>query len=376
MNPDPVESQPPKDYAGHLGQLGLSASSGFAVVLGYLYTAGYLISAQYLRKYGIQRFEPVKPQYIEVGLTFTILTLLGTLLPVAAAVLHFRVRSNSGLPHYHFGATVYLVNTVNLFFLLGFFVVFITDTDWRAPVSYLAGRSAHLGGVLAAYFVVAFFCLILLPIVERLIRRYSSRPKPWYFLIVEPVRVAAVILGVSFDLLLIQTLPWILSLIRRGVAFLGCAVLLIGGIWAVVYWFRKVGRRQTAHLFLVMGSVGVLFASYLAVSSYVWGVLRFIPMDRGGKLPLTNTYVFSDAKQLVDLPIQSRSHSQTTSWGPVYLLEETSDFIYVTQGTSGDWFFGWVPVVGIDKSTISFMSHERISEGGPRESIGEEYRAP
>ena len=380
MTRDPVESEPPKEYAGQVGvtlsQLGLSASSAFAVVLGYLYTTGYLISAQYLRKYGIQRFEPVKPQYIEVGLTFTILTLVATLMPVAAAVLHFRVRSKSGLPHYRFGATAYFLNTLNLFTLLCFFVIFITDTDWRAPVPYLSGRTSRLGGVLAAYLIVAVFCLVLLPIVERLIRRYSSAPKPWYILIVEPLRVVAVILGFAFDIILIQTLPWTLSLVRRGVAFLGCAVLLTGGIWGVVYWVRKVGRRRTAPLIIVMGSVGVLFVSYLAISSYVWGVLRFIPMDRGGKLPLTNTHIFSNAEQWIDLPIKSTKYSQTTSWGPVYLLEETSDFVYVTRDITGDWFFEWVPVVGIDKAAISFVTHQRISEGGPRDSVGEVHRSP
>lgn len=370
MTSDPVESEPPKEYSGQLGvtlsQLGLTASSAFAVVLGYLYTAGYLISAQYLRKYGIHRFEPVKPQYIEVGLTFTIMTILVTCLPAVAALLHFRVRSRSGLPHYRFGATLYFLNTLNIFMLLGFFVIFVTDVDWRSEAALIGGQQVQLGSALGVYLSIAVFCLIFLPIIERLIRKYATRRGPWYFLIVEPLRVGVVVAGLGFDVLLANTLPWTLSLLKRGAAFLGCAILLIGGIWGVAYWSRRVGRRRTLHLILVMGSVGILFASYLAISSYVWGVLRFIPMDRGGKLPLTDTYIFSSADSLADLPIESVSNTNTTRWGPVYLLEETSDFLYVTQDTTGNWFFEWVPIVGIDKSEVAFVTHQRIPDGGPR----------
>lgn len=372
MLPRDVDPSAPEHYAERfdvsLGRLGLSASGAFAAALGYLYTAGYLISAQALRNYGIHRFEPVKPQYIEVGLTFTILTVLLTLTPVAAALLHFRVRGKSGLPYYRFGATVYWLNTTNIFLVLGFFVIFVTDAEWAAPIPLIEGL--NVGGMLGVYLAIGLFSLVVLPIVERLIKRYAVSPRPWYFGVVEPVRVGTVLVGVGFDVLLVSALPWTVALAYRGVAYLGCAIILIGGLWGIFYWVRRVGRRRTAHLILTLGSVGVLFASYLAVSSYVWGVLRFVPMNRGGKLPLTETVLVSSSESLLDLPITSTRLDRTVSWGPVYVVEETSEFLYVTKDTAGDWFFEWVGVVGIDKGSLAFVEHRRTSGTGPRSRVG------
>ena len=131
------------------------------LVMAFFYGSGYLIQAITLRNYGIHRLEAVKLQYIEVGVTFTVLTLLLTIVPVGCLLAHFRIRKKSGLPHFYLGATGYLLNTYNLFLVIVCFALFITRNEWHLYVVKLDSLGIHLRlyQALTAYAIIALFVL-------------------------------------------------------------------------------------------------------------------------------------------------------------------------------------------------------------------------
>ena len=98
-----------KDLEQFYNSLGLDISKIVFIVVGFFYGCGYLIQAITLRNYGIQRLETLKFQYIEVGVTFTVLAILITIVPIACYLAHFRIRKKSSeLPHFLIGAIGYV----------------------------------------------------------------------------------------------------------------------------------------------------------------------------------------------------------------------------------------------------------------------------
>lgn len=336
-----------------------------AAVGGYLYVAGYLINAITLRNYGIQRFEAVKLQYVEVGLSFTVLSLMLTVIPTAALLVHFRVRRKAQLPNYRVGALGYLLNTCNLFGLLIVFAVFMTSYEWTVPIR--GSQRWTVGQLFYIYSTLSVFSLVLLPIVERLIVKWGWRVKSLYCWCVEPVRYLIVLLGLAFDTLLILTIPWLGDLVGQGAPYCLSVWFLYAGCGAVIYWLRKVGAQGVSPLLLTLGTTGMLAVFYVCINAYVFGVVRTIPINRGGKLPVTLSYLVSDNAVLGNLPIKSERREGASMWGPVYVLEENPDFFYVVDKEHvTNWIAEWMPVVAVRKDLVHFVLHKRIRDGHPR----------
>jgi len=344
----------------------LDAAQFVALVVGYLYLSGYLINAIALRNYGIQRFEVLKLQYIEAGLVFLVLSSVFTIIPLAAIIVHFRVRRNSPLPNYKVGAVGYAINTCNLFVLITFFAVFITNFDWNTNIRIWPFRGFRLSQVFLGYLFFAVFGLSVMPWVERLIIVKIKNVKEVYLWVVEPIRYGIVLIGIAFDVLLFTTLPWLFGLLKYGYVYFVFLLAILGGLTGIVYWIKRIGRPRNIHGLTLLGSVGVLVLSYVCINAYVFSILRFIPMNRGGKLPITRSYLASDQEVLNDLPILRQVRSEGSRWGPVYILEESDNMFYVADTDIKNWFRDWVPVIAVNKDAVTFIEHERIDDGSPR----------
>jgi hypothetical protein len=349
---------------------GLDATHVFALGAGYLYSVGYIINAIALRNYGVHQFEALKLQYVEVGLCFTILSLLLTTIPTWAVLAHFGVRKQSGLPLYRLGATGYLFNTCNLFFLLVFFPLFITGGDWdvRIPLGcpfggYLMNR------VFMGYLTLAVSVLIFLPLVERLIVRKKWKVGLLYAGFVEPLRWGAVVMGLLFDRTLVCSLPWLKLLALRGSAYVGTLWFTYIVSLVIVFYIRKVGGPGRSPVLFVLGFVGVFVMFYVCVNAYVWSVLRFIPMNRGGKLPVVRSFLISSSPVLKNLPIAGSPIDGAVRFGPVYILEESDDYLYVASEGAGSWVREWVPIMAVKKDEVVFVVNERTDGLTSRPSL-------
>jgi len=351
-------------------KIGLDLAKLILGVVTFFYGTGYLIQAITLRNYGIQRFEALKLQYIEVGVTFTVLTLLLTVLPVGCYMAHFRIRKKSKLPHYKIGAVGYLANTCNLFLLVVCFSLFITQQEWSAVIVNIKrwGIQLRVSELCSLYVTVSVFVLIFLPLIERVVVARCKRVRLVYWLFVEPIRYSAVILGILFDLGILAEFSWIKLLILRGLMFWASAVCLIGTIYVVVYYMRKLGDRRTLHVLAVLGTTGAFVLLYMCINAYVYAVVRHIPMNRGGKLPVTQSYLVTNDTTMKSLPLKSRQESGCSIWGPVYIIEESQDYLHVAKVDDGEWLKTWIQTFSIRKDTVDYIQNERITVGGPRGS--------
>ena len=349
-------------------KLGLDISKVILAAVTFFYGTGYLIQAITLRNYGVQRLETVKLQYIEVGVTFSVLLLLFTVLPVACFLAHFRIRKRSGLPHYRIGAFGYLLNTYNLLSLVLCFALFITQAEWTATLFNLKGgaRPVHLYEIFVAYASVSALVLMALPLIERAVVAKVRRVSLVFWTVIEPLRYTAVVLGLALDLLLVWSFPWLAALALKGITFAASAMLLCGIAYVIVFYIRKLGDSRTIHVVAAVGTTGLFMLLYICINAYVYSVVRHIPMNRGGKLPLTRSFMVTATPALRTMAVGQTKTNECTIIGPVYVLEETEDYLHVANESLGDWHREWVPTFAVRKDEILYIRNERITAAGPR----------
>ena len=83
-------------------------------------------------------------------------------------------------------------------------------------------------------------------------------------------------------------------------------------------------------------------------------------------MPLTRSYLVTSNKELSNLPIQQKSTKFLTVLGPVYVLEESQDYLHVAKEGGGEWYRNWVTTYAIQKDKVAYLRNERIEQGGPR----------
>lgn len=352
-----------RQIGGDITKLGVA-------ILGTCYGIGYLVQAITLRNYGIHRLEALKFQYVEVGLTFSVLFLLVTAMPVACYLAHFRIRRKSKLPHFYLGAVGFLINTYNLLLLVVFFGLFITQSEWNSVV-FMASKTRGeilLSQVFILYVVVSVFVLVLMPLWERWITRRIRRFAVAYWIVVEPMRFLAVALGFGIDAFLIYTFPWIRALCLHGLAFAGTAAAWAVTAYAIIYYLIRLGDRETRHVLAIIGTTGLMIILYVCINAYVFAVIRHIPMNRGGKMPVTRSYLASTAPEIGSLPLPKINAEECMIVGPVYVVEETQDYFHIADAGDGNWYQEWATTYAVRKDAIVYVRNERITEGGPRKS--------
>lgn len=349
-------------------KLNLDATKIAFVVISFFYGTGYLIHAITLRNYGVYRLEVVKLQYIEVGVTFAVLTLLITVVPVGCYLAHFRIRKSSKLQHYYAGAIGYMINTYNLFLVIIFFALFITMKEWSSNIIIINSLNigARLYEIFSCYLIISLFVLVFMPIIERIVTIRMANIRRIYWIFIEPIRFLAVGMAILFDVILIKSFPWIVNLVLRGLTFLGSSLLLFSTIYAILYYMKILGDRKSIHLLATLGTTGIFIVLYMCINAYVFSVIRHIPINRGGKMPITKSYLVTDDNILKNMPFENIICADRIVLGPLYVLEETEDYLHLTKAGYGEWFQDWVQLYSVRKDAIKYIYNERILYGGPR----------
>lgn len=340
----------------------------FACAVGYLYLTGYLINSIFCRNLGINRAEALKLQYIEIGLVFTLMTVSLTAIIPAAFYVTFRIRKSSQLPHYWAGGIGNALNTAHFCLVLIFTAIFITNYEWNYTIDRLLFRGWQIKDLFAIYMLSVFFAMAILPAVERIVvKKCSKRTMRIMFRsLIEPLRYCFIVFSLLYDVVLLTNIGWIPQLLARGFYYLLTALVFPVGTVLVLLWLRKVGDRRNSPVLVGIVCAAVVAVLYLSVNSYVYGVYRFVPMNRGGKLPLTETYLeLPKEVTFSSFPVPDPTSKLV---GPVYVVEETSEYLYVASGEMGQWTLDYLPVHAVKKQSVKHYMTKRIEDSRIRRS--------
>jgi hypothetical protein len=335
-------------------------------IVGLLYVTGYYINLIFIRNLGITHSELLRLEYVSIGFTFTLITMGMVFLPFATFALTYRVRRASKLFHLHIGA---IGNSLNTTLFLGFplFLAFFAtkyemDLQLALPIIGLQ----RVSGAVLAFVVLTAAGTILVPVLERAITYRSSElwTRRLYRLGVEPIRYGIVLTAGYLMVRALSAFGWIGTFLRSGVYYFLVGAGLVAGLVAATLWIRKI--RAVRGMWLVYGLIafGLAAVYYFAVTSYVQAIYLFVPGNRGGRLPLTRAYVVvSGGNTLGTSAVQ---WGETKLRGPVYVIEETDDTMFVASERMERWLFEFVPIHALRKDTVPYARFERITDGFPR----------
>jgi hypothetical protein len=339
----------------------LLSNISFSII--FIYLLGYLIQAIVLRNYGIQELNIFTFQYIEVGITFLLLTLIVTVIPTGCFLAYKFVREKANLPNYYLGSFGSSINTYHLFLVVAFFALFITQQDWNKYLS-ITSFSISLKEVFSYYVTLALPAVIILPILERKIVNRVNRKM--YSLLIEPLRFTGVISAIIFDFILYTNFSWFRRFIYQSSGYFASSVVLFAIIFLVFYYNRKFYYVETRNIIPALGLIGSAIIFYVCINAYVVGTIRHIPFNRGGNLPISRAYLNVDDELLHSSLFKDNIHNKDTI-GPFYIIEVNQDYLYVTKDIGQEWFNDWPPAFAIKKSLVNSIHYERIKKGGPRE---------
>ena len=139
--------------------------------------------------------------------------------------------------------------------------------------------------------------------------------KSVYIFIIEPVRFGGLALSIYLISKSFYSIPWLPSVLGKSFAFVAVVLILGSGLLAAYYWVNYIGKTKGSLMVIPLILLGVAFFCYLAMASYVFGLYPAIPSNRGGKLPLTQSFlqingydsVFEKTKEIGGLKLKGES---------------------------------------------------------------------
>jgi hypothetical protein len=361
----PNATEPSNPVMTHLWS-NLRISEVAAVFVGFLYVSGYFVNSLFVRNLGIFETELLRLEYIKIGFTFTLITLGIVLLPLGAFYLTYRVRGPSKLPHHHLGA---IGNALNTTLCLGFplfLSFFITRFEFESVFATPILGLHKFKSVVIVVAVLSLGGMIIVPGFERLVS--ATTGELWrirlYRFIVEPVRYGIFLVCLYFVFRSLSQFQWIRLLASRGLYYFLADIVFVGGMTAAVLWVRHIRKIKGSWPVYVLISFGLCSLFYMAVASYVYGVYNFIPWNRGGRLPVTRAYIEVTGHE--GLFAKERTVGNTKLYGPVYIIEDHGDSLFVASENMERWLYDFVPIHAIRKEHVPYVEIERIEDGFPR----------
>lgn len=335
-----------------------------ALLFGYLYVTGYYIDSVFLGNLGIQARELLRLDYVRTGFVFTLLVLTCTLLPAGTFIFTYSVRTKHHLPHLHLGA---IGNSLNTIFSLGFLVciaIFITryELDFTLPNAVLGIHDFR--AVIGAAVTMSVFGMAILPWLERLaVSRFSGNAlKRVFGFVIEPLRFGILIVGLFILIESFRQFDWAFRLLHTSFFFLSVAGLV--GVSIASAWVRLLQGIKFSWIVFGLIGFGVMALYFFAITSYVLGPYTYIPINRGGRLPLTETYL--TLKEPVEGLIPSSRWPGKNLIGPVFVIEERPDTVYVASMGMEQWTTGFVPLQVVRSDNIVYRQLDRVIDGFPR----------
>lgn len=263
-----------------------------ALIVGLLYVSGYYVNSIFLKNYGIPDAELIRLEYVKIGFVFCVMTMGISLLPLGSFYLTWKIRRASQLPHFFVG---WIGNSMNAACCLGIALLsafLITRFEWKYVFSKPVLGFSNFNVAVGAALGVLAFGMIIVPVLERLIRKYAtpSSIKVWFRCFIEPLRLGGLIFGIYVVIASARQIPWLDLVLGRSLGFIAVAHFLTLGLYAAARWVTHIKKVNGSVMVFPLILFGLAALYYLAITSYVYGPYPSIPANRGGRLPLTEAF--------------------------------------------------------------------------------------
>lgn len=349
------------ELSKHIGAVQISG-----LLVGLFYVSGYYINSMFLINYGIPTTELLRLEYVKIGFVFWLIVCGVALLPFGAFYLSTMIRKTSGLPHYYLGiggnslnVIVMLCTPIALSFLA-------TSYEWnyefKSPLLFFYSFNSAAITALS----ISTFAVVVLPAIERVFAKlFSEVTVKWLFRgVIEPLRYGSLFLSVYLIYMSVMEVPWLPVVLGKAGPFIAVVLILGSGLLAAYYWVKFIKETEGSLMVLFLISIGFAFFYYLAMASYVFGIYPSIPSNRGGKLPLTQTYLQIDNYDSIFKSVKKIGKIELH--GPVYVIEETDKTLYFASEDMEKWFEEFIPINALSKDKIKYQLSERINDGFPK----------
>ena len=342
--------------------------------IGTLYITGYLISTIFTRDLGIGNLPLLKAQYLETGLVFFIITCTLIIVPIYSFHMIRRMRETRGLGRDKLGASGNAFYMSNFLFILIFCALFVTYYEWHLEFIRVLGKKISFENFFYFFLPIGLFLSLIVPVLERLLlifKKKISCGKRRTFdklgaIISEILRFSVCFVFIFIDIKIYNKFSWIRDMFPRGFLFL----IAIPGLSIIVYWVREFSKTRVINKFLLVLGLFIITFYYFAITSYALCIYKFIPMSRGGKLPIRTTEITISERALPsEINCTPCGFAGVIKTEPLYLIEENIDYCFILKRSMRPWILVPEKVFAIKKSEIISQEHVYIKSGEPRINI-------
>jgi hypothetical protein len=301
-----------------------------AVAAGALYVTGYYVNSVFVQNFGIISSELVRLEYIKIGFMFWLLCVTIILLPTILGLLTYKIRKSSNFKWFWSGFIFNLICSTAFIGIPCILSIFATDTQWTATyINPILGLVEFKMTILASILSGAIG-VIIFPAIERKIYPNPTNNRQMFYQIavVEIPRGIAAISAVFFAADAFLGSAWPENFLFRITPFLAVACTFGILVFAAILWTKKIKDASgSAYLIPIFLGGGTVFY-YLLVTSFVHGAYPLIPSNRGGKLPLSASYLILENPAMI--PGSKINIDNMDFHGPYIVVDDNRDHLYLS----------------------------------------------
>jgi len=365
-----------KDALDAPSRLPLSAVTG--ALAAFVYVSGYLVHAFYTRGKGIPSLPLLNAEYIHTGLVFLGLTTFIIVLPAVIWRAVVKAHKRSKTPVMITAVITPFVAATFLYLVL-FYALFITHSDWAYTVR-IFNHNVSLQSLSLVYFISVGLLLCLIPAIRQFNTRRNASDSRYFSDSIDNAststacRVAVMFLQalevavtVVFLFMLWRKLPWVAPFIGRLVFYVLSLLVVFVSAKVIVGWTNVYQWKGLGNLFLLIGLPFFVAAYLILISTYAFGVYNNLPVNRGGRHPVTSATLVVEHDYVLPPEYIASTETQYVISRRVYILEESESYLYIAQYKDPAEWFGDAPTVrAIRKDAVLRMDLQSIMDGKPR----------
>ena len=325
--------------------------------LGFIYLAGYLVSSIFLRSIGIESASLLKAQYIETGIVFSCFTATIMVVPFYTMRMIRRIKGEEE-NSFKIGTIITTVVIINFSIVLLYFALFTTH-EIDQNISIRGYSICSVGSVFVAYLVVILGISVLVGFIKdkNISEKYGKDPciMPYF-------RFLMLTTSIIFDYIIVTQIAWMkIDKIGTVMRF----YLFMAGMFGITLFmlvkrlerpFQKPKHRYNLLMFCLFFLVPMF---YLMLTAYSSSVYRILPVNRGGKLPVTRATIILKSSEterpLIDID------TNEGAIGPLFIVEQNEEDVYFILDkypAFGDPKFG--KVYAMKKADIFSIEHKKF----------------
>jgi hypothetical protein len=333
-----------------------------AIAAGLLYVTGYYVNSVFVQNFGIVSSELVRLEYIKIGFMFWLLCVTVMFLPTVLGILTYRIRKKSGISWFWPGLCTNVLCASLFIGIPCILSIFATDVQWSALY-----KSEVLGQVefrIVMFVSILFGALgvIVFPAIERRLypKPINSKQVLLQVLLVEAPRTTSAVASLVLAFDAFSGTAWPEHFLARVSSYLAVALTFSVLVIAAALWMRKVGYTSGSALLLPIFIAGGTVFYYLLVTSFVHGVYPLVPSNRGGKLPLSVSYLDLEKD---DIAVGKKGTFEGREiWGPYVVVDDSKDYLYVSTRLFPNKKSDFPPTYRIRRDQIKLQTNVRLDQ--------------